>query len=117
MVFLVEGMFVTLEKCREGQGFSRYSAPTQRRICEQERTIEIMDLKLKAMAKELGKKKRGFVAWLRFLPVELSVEQLEPKSLLMFKLHKSSMRVMPNTICMFRLLKLPRLPKSPKVLN
>ena len=58
MVFLVEGMFVTLEKCREGQGFSRYSATTQRRICEQERTIEIMDLKLKAMAKELGKKKK-----------------------------------------------------------
>ena len=52
------GMFIRLEKCREGQGFSRYSAPTQRRICEQERTIDIMDLKFKAMAKELGKTKK-----------------------------------------------------------
>ena len=54
MTFLIEGMFITLEKSREGQGFSRYSAPTQRRICEQERTINIMDLKIKAMAKKLS---------------------------------------------------------------
>ena len=58
MTFLIEGMFITTEKCREGQGFSRYSAPTQRRICENERTIDIMDSKLKAMAKVLGKTKK-----------------------------------------------------------
>ena len=51
-------MFITMEKCREGKGFSRFSAPTQRRLCEMEREIEIMGLKSKAMAKELRRNEK-----------------------------------------------------------
>ena len=41
MPFLIEGMFITMEKCHEGI-FSRYSAPTQRRLCEIERKAAIL---------------------------------------------------------------------------
>ena len=48
-------MLITMDTCCEGQGFSRYSVTTQRRLCEIERKADIVDFRSKA--KELRKTK------------------------------------------------------------